>query len=544
MERPVLRRDAEGRIVPRTDLRLVPVAAMVWLGTLAGLEVAAVWLLTLAAVLGAGVAVLLFSFNASTSPGSTIRRHNRLQRLPYQALSARVSGRALVALAVLMGAVALGVSASNKILAAPIAVSQDSGGASGIVATLQIDAPPKALASFGQGDAQQWKVAATIVGVNDSQVQTPCRMTVVLTGSGAWSDVVPGQKVRAAGALLPPQNLFGAPRLQARANPRILSEPPWYHAVAQNLRAAFLTQAKARSPDRGALVPGLVIGNTSMTPEELTAAMKTTGTTHLTAVSGANCSLILGAILLGARSLKLRRRMASMVAGLGLLGFVFVVGPDPSVLRAAVMGAIGLVSLLAGRRGQSLGFVCLAVVGLLLTTPTLAADFGFILSVLATLGIVLCGSVLAKWLERYVPTWCAAAMGITVGAQLFCAPVLILLQPQVTTYSLPANLVAGLLVAPVTFLGTAALALCTLVPEISGILLVPTGWCAQGIAAVATFFAHLPGAALPWPEGGFGLATMAALSALWYLALWCAFHPVQCGKAVELVHRKIVEVGL
>ncbi|MGG5174255.1 ComEC/Rec2 family competence protein [Pseudarthrobacter sp. J1763] len=455
-----------------------------------------------------------------------------------------MSGRALVALAVLMGAVALGVSASNKILAAPIAVSQDSGGASGIVATLQIDAPPKALASHGQGDAQQWKVAATIVGVNDSQVQTPCRMTVVLTGSGAWSDVVPGQKVRAAGALLPPQNLFGAPRLQARANPRILSEPPWYHAVAQNLRAAFLTQAKARSPDRGALVPGLVIGNTSMTPEELTAAMKTTGTTHLTAVSGANCSLILGAILLGARSLKLRRCMASVVAGLGLLGFVFVVGPDPSVLRAALMGAIGLVSLLAGRRGQSLGFVCLAVVGLLLTTPTLAADFGFILSVLATLGIVLCGSVLAKWLERYVPTWCAAAIGITVGAQLFCAPVLILLKPQVSTYSLPTNLVAGLLVAPVTFLGTAALALCTLVPEISGILLVPTGWCAQGIAAVATFFAHLPGAALPWPEGGFGLATMAALSALWYLALWCAFHPVQCGKAVELVHRKIVEVGL
>ena len=67
--------------------------------------------------------------------------------------------------------------------------------------------------------------------------------------------------------------------------------------------------------------------------------MKTVGMTHLTAVSGANCSLVLGALLLAARTPAPSRRAAAAagLAGLGL--FVLMVGPDASVLRAALMGA-------------------------------------------------------------------------------------------------------------------------------------------------------------------------------------------------------------
>ena len=74
----------------------------------------------------------------------------------------------------------------------------------------------------------------------------------------------------------------------------------------------------------------MVTGDTSALNPELEAAMKAVGMTHLTAVSGANCSLILGTLLLAARTLRLPRpggRRASL-AGLGL--FVLMVGPDPA----------------------------------------------------------------------------------------------------------------------------------------------------------------------------------------------------------------------
>ena len=120
--------------------------------------------------------------------------------------------------------------------------------------------------------------------------------------------------------------------------------------------------------------------------------MKTVGMTHLTAVSGANCSLVLGALLLAARTCALRARQPPWpsLAGLGL--FVLMVGPDSSVLRAALMGSIGSGLGRAGRPGRGLSLLCVAVIGLLLAQPVLATSFGFLLSVLATLGIVVAGT--------------------------------------------------------------------------------------------------------------------------------------------------------
>ena len=124
-------------------------------------------------------------------------------------------------------------------------------------------------------------------------------------------------------------------------------------------------------------------------------------------MSGANCSLILGTLLLTARTLRLPRVVAA-VASLAELGlFVLMVGPDPSVLRAALMGGIGLTALAFGRTGRGLSLLCLAVIGLLLAQPALAASFGFLLSVLATLGIVVTGRRIMDWLPPAVPRWAA-----------------------------------------------------------------------------------------------------------------------------------------
>ena len=286
----------------------------------------------------------------------------------------------------------------------------------------------------------------------------------------------------------------------------------------------------------------MVTGDTSGLDPGLAAAMKAVGMTHLTAVSGANCSLVLGALLLGARSLRLPRPVAAGLALAGLALFVALVGPDASVLRAACMGAVGLSAVAAGRSGQALSLLCTAVIGLLLMNPGLADDFGFLLSVLATLGIIVAGRPVMAWLPPAVPRAVAAGVAVPFSAQLFCGPMILLLQPSFSTYALEANLAAGVLVAPVTLLGTAAVPLLAVTPALASVPMAVAGIFAAGVGSVARFFAGLPGAALPWPEGGVGAVTMALLSVLTLGAAWLLCHAVRARRLMLAMHGRTVRV--
>nr|WP_308291967.1 ComEC/Rec2 family competence protein [Pseudarthrobacter sp. HLT1-5] len=259
-------------------------------------------------------------------------------------------------------------------------------------------------------------------------------------------------------------------------------------------------------------------------------------------MSGANCSLVLGALLIAARSLRLHRLPAAGLALTGLAMFVVLVGPDASVLRAALMGSIAVASLAGGRTGRGLSFLCLAVMGLLLIDPGLGTSFGFLLSVLATLGIIVLGRRMIDWTPPVVPRWAAAAWAVPLSAQLLCGPVIVLLQPQFSTYSLLANLMAAPLVAPVTLLGTAAVPLVVAAPWLATILIAVAGTFSAGVAGTARITAGLPGAALPWPEGPFGLLTMVLLSLLTFAGVWLAVRPRQVFPWVLAVHARTESV--
>ncbi|MBE4720140.1 ComEC/Rec2 family competence protein [Pseudarthrobacter sp. AB1] len=260
------------------------------------------------------------------------------------------------------------------------------------------------------------------------------------------------------------------------------------------------------------------------------------------AVSGANCSLVLGALLIAARSLRLPRLPAAGLALTGLAMFVVLVGPDASVLRAALMGSIAVASLAGGRTGRGLSFLCLAVMGLLLIDPGLGTSFGFLLSVLATLGIIVLGRRMIDWTPAVIPRWAAAAWAVPLSAQLLCGPVIVLLQPQFSTYSLLANLMAAPLVAPVTLLGTAAVPLVVAAPWLATVLIAVAWTFSAGVAGTARITAGLPGAALPWPEGPFGLLTMVLFSVLTLGILWLAVRPRQVFRWVLALHARTESV--
>lgn len=278
------------------------------------------------------------------------------------------------------------------------------------------------------------------------------------------------------------------------------------------LRGAFREAAEGTVGTAPQLIPGLVLGDRSAQGEELGDAMKASGLSHLSAVSGANVAMLLGFVAVTLRSFRVHR-LVVVTAGLALLVvFVVVVGPEPSVLRASVMGALGAVAVFLGRGRQAFSLLAVGGTALLVAVPALAVEPAFHLSLAATAGIVLAGGpadrVLHARLRRILPDaaarWLSASLAVTLAAHLACQPILLAMTGELSSYAVLANLLAAPAVVPVTVLGTLAAALVLAVPGVSAGLVWAVQWPAAWIGAVAHGSAALPGALRPWPAGPLG----------------------------------------
>lgn len=529
----------------RVDLRLVPAALLVWAAAAAGGWLAPAALAVVGVIQAASAVLLLHTAGRARSPGGRKAGLKIPGRGSAQSGGGRLPPRSLrstLAVALLLSATAGAHSAIGASLRHAGPVAEAAAAHAAVAMELEISGAPRQLRRPGDsGPAERWAVPATLLVLYSAGHRLDASAALVVIGGADWEHLVPGQQLRATGKLKPAgPGRGGAGILSASSPPVMLRAPgPWQQGAAL-LRRSFAAAAARLGGDAGGLLPGMVTGDTGRLDAGLDAAMKTVGMTHLTAVSGANCSLVLGAVLLAARSLRIPRLAAAAVAlgGLGL--FVLMVGPDASVLRAALMGAIGVSSLAFGRAGRGLSCLCLAVIVLLLVDPALSLRFGFLLSVAATLGIVLAGRRMMEWLPAAVPRWAAAGLAVPLSAQAFCGPVIVLVQPQFSAYALPANLAAAVLVPPVTLLGTASVPLVPLLSGPAAALIALAGVCAAGVAGIARFFAALPGAALPWPEGIFGLCTMALFSVTSLTALRIALHPAAAARLAVAAHFRTV----
>src|SRR6185312_2370020 len=264
--------------------------------------------------------------------------------------------------------------------------------------------------------------------------------------------------------------------------------------------------AKGLPGDGGALLPGLAIGDTSAVSTGLDTAMKASSLSHLTAVSGANCAVVIALVMVTGAALGIRRGLRVATALVTLLAFVVLVTPQPSVLRAAVMAALVLAAMARGRPVRGVPTLALASLALLVADPWLARSYGFVLSVLATGGLLLLSRPLTVLFSRWLPT--------ALAAQLACQPVLILLNASIPLYAVPANVLAEPAAPIATILGLAACVLLPWIPAlgqvISWLAWLPSSW----IAGVARFCGSLPASSIPWPAGVPGVIFVAAVIAL------------------------------
>jgi len=438
-------------------------------------------------------------------------------------IAARLSGRSIL-IVVAVGAAAIALVTTAALAGADArrpAVLRDAHAVEGaIVVTAQTVTP--ATTHF----------AATLVqtGSSGSGAQRPGLSSDArsLSVPVLVFDAAPGQRVEIGTAL----ELSGTLKATtpsdensllvfARGPARVIAPPPWYLGWANGLRAGLSRAVQALPPPGSQLLPGLAIGDTTALSPQLAAAMKASSLSHLTAVSGANCEVLIGLILLVGRALGLRRGVRIACALVVLVGFVVLVTPQPSVLRAALMAAIMLCATASGRPASGLPVVALAVLVLLTIDPWLALDYGFALSVLATAGLMVLAGPLARRLARWLPRWLATLVAVPLAAQLACQPVLLGLNPSLPLYGVVANTLAEPAAPVATVLGLVA---CLAVPiaPVAGHLVAVLAWLpAAWIADVALFFSALPGAGVPWPGGLVGeLALTGGTALLLALLLW------------------------
>lgn len=375
----------------------------------------------------------------------------------------------------------------------------------GAIVTLRVKVSerPKPLRTQGFGSRQ---------GGAD-RVLVPAGDVIVLAQAGDWADLLPGQWLTVTGRAAPARSSdLTVAVVQARGSPNEVTPAPVWQYAAATLRSGLRQAAAVLPEEQDGLVPGLVVGDTAKLSPRVSDEFEVAGMTHLLAVSGANLAIVAGAVLFAIRLLGMGPRVAGAGAGLAVVGFVVLAGPEPSVLRAAVMGGLALLALVMGRERSLLPALAWSVVVLVPIDPSLGLNAGFALSVLATGALVLVAPKWATWLrDRRVPPGVAEAVAAPLAAHLATAPVIAGLNGQVSVVAVIANLVAEPVVAPATVIGVLATVVTPMSMWLGELLVRATSPEAWWLIHVARSASSMPLATLRWPSGLLGAVLLAAV---------------------------------
>lgn len=474
------------------DWRLAPAAVAVWLATMLALLLGWRWVLV-GGVLAIGAGAVVAVSARRRTP------HVRWWRLG-------------VGWSLLVSGLLIAVVSTGRLRDA----EQDplrgfaSAGAKGVFRVTVTERPrPVFSAGFG---GQRGGVRTVVVpgrvraALVDGAAVASTGRVVLLAPVDRWSTLLPGQDVTTDAQLAPARTgELTVAMLRVRGPPGEVSGAAVWQRVAQSLRAGLRDAASVLDPEPAGLLPGLVVGDTDGLSRRVEEEFRAAGMAHLLAVSGANLAIVCVAVLFVLRAVRIGPRGAAAGATAALVGFVVLAGPEPSVLRAGVMGAVGLLALAIGRERAALPALGTAVIVLVLWDPAMAVSFAFALSVLATAGLVL---LAPRWADRLaargMPRGLAEALAVPAAAHLVTAPVVAGMAGEVSLVAVLANLLTAPVVAPATVLGVLVAVVAPVSSWLAEVLVRLAGPEADWLILVARHASRVPVATIDWPTGWWG----------------------------------------
>ncbi len=372
----------------------------------------------------------------------------------------------------------------------------------------------------GSADGGAWfDAAASRVRAGNATVvgSIPARVLVDPGGRAALARASMGSTVSLSGRAIPAGTGERAVLVIRAGEVISATEPTGVWAGFEGLRDGLVASTRGLPQPGAGLVPGLAVGDTSSLDPATEAAMNASSLSHLTAVSGANCAIVVGAAFALFALCGAPRGLRVGGAFVVLTAFVALVTPEPSVVRAAAMASVAMIAVALGRPAIGVAVLSLAVTVLLVVDPWLARSLGFALSAAATGALLMLARPLAGGLERWMPRALALVVAVPTSAQIVCGPLIVLIDPHVPLLGVAANLVADPAAAPATIAG--ALACIAPFPwlrdGLTALAWVPAAW----IAAVAHTTSSVAAQNLPWPDGPAGAVLLALVGAAVHLAI-------------------------
>jgi competence protein ComEC len=308
-----------------------------------------------------------------------------------------------------------------------------------------------------------------------------------------------GAEVFAGGALR--ENSIDGSRIFFAEALHITAPAPQIERFRTNLRLD-MTHRFAESPfgdsSWGGLALALLLGIRDNLDMNIAALYRDSGCSHILALSGMHLAVLVGLISFLLKK-PLGLRLAAICGALIILAYCYIVGPLPSLNRAALMYLLGVMAILGMLKKDPLLLLCMAFLIQIAVTPRAGLSLSFILSYLALAGILVIGESLNGIFRGKIPAVLLLSLSASVGAFLATA--------GVTAWFFgilrPVGIVASLILTPLTtvfMVGSMAwLALNLLAPSLSPLLSYPLSLLYQIMERTAFVAARMPGIkAPPW----------------------------------------------
>jgi competence protein ComEC len=385
-----------------------------------------------------------------------------------------------------------------------------------VIAVVSTDAHALAPRVIGTQFAQQSYSALVRVneikdGTHTYRLRSPARL---ISSEADFKEILPGQKIRVQVLVQPSKEGRVAALLINKGSFTVVSQPSRWAKSLDRIRDGL--RAASGGGDSGALIPGMVLGDTSLQSATFKNEMRRSGLTHLVAVSGANFAIVSTFILYLMQFVFRKIPLRLGATAVFLIAFIALVRPSPSVLRAAAMAAVLLIAQGTHRGRDSLPALGFAIAAVVVADPWQVRDPGFALSVLATAGLLIAAPRLVEKFSSVMPKPLAIVIATPLAATLFCAPVIVAISGQLSLMSIVANVLAAPAVAPITIVGFVAALISPVLPSLSHLLL----WCVKPLAAFVAWIAAVISdySVITFATGAKGFFIIAGVLALGYFS--------------------------
>lgn len=242
------------------------------------------------------------------------------------------------------------------------------------------------------------------------------------------------------------------------------------------------------------LLNGILLGIPLEADREFYRQLQQVGLLHLVVLSGSNIAIVgsAAAVLLG----RLPKRVSLLGTIACIIAFTLFVGPEPPIVRAAIMGCLALIAILFGKKNTALLSLLTATVFIAVFRPDWIRGISFQLSFGATLGIILFGSARmpaprSRW--ESLRQALAREMRISLSASVFTVPIIFLKFHQVSLISPLANLAVSWTIAPLMAFGAAACLLGSVTPFLGSVTSYICYGLLQYMVLVIRLLARVPG---------------------------------------------------